>query len=72
MNTTLLGVFWFSVDTCIALLNNQLIVINLVVLGISYIEVNNTELVVLRLSPPVKLRLIIPNWLHQSCLHQSY
>ena len=64
MNTTLFSVFFFLVDTCIALLNNQLIVINLVVLGISYIEVNNTELVVLRLFPPVISRLIIPNWLY--------
>ena len=71
--TTLFSVFWFSnVDTCIALLNNQLIVINLavlIILGISYIEVNNTELVVLRLSPQVKLRLIMPNWLYQGYLH---
>ena len=33
--------------------------INLVVLAISYIQVDKTELVVLRISPPVILRLII-------------
>lgn len=73
MTTTLFSVFWFCyVDTCIALLNNQLIVINLVVLGISYIEVNNIEFVVLRLSPPVILRLIMTNWLYQGYLNESY
>ena len=72
MNTTLFSVFWFSyVDTCIALLNNQLIVINLAVLGISYIDVSITELVVLSLFPPVILRLIMPNWLYQGYLHES-
>ena len=59
------------VDACIALLNNQLIVINMVVVIISYTEVNSTELVILRLSPPVILRLIIPNWLYQDYFHYS-